>query len=67
MNDPIQDILEMIFEYGGIDGEHHKQWLLNEIVKKATISKIHYEEWVKYFNQGEDGPETYEWEVGVAP
>lgn len=26
-----------------------------------------YEKWVKEFNDGEDGPETYEWDVGIAP
>ena len=60
-----KQVLNLIEEWGGIDGGHHKQWLLNEIVK--TITKDGYEQWIKIYEDGEDGPETYEWDTGIAP
>ncbi len=56
--------LDMIFEWGGIDGGHHKQWLLNELVKVLADD---HGEWIKKFNDGEDGADTYEWDEGIAP
>lgn len=58
-------ILDLISEYGGIDGSHHKQWLLDQIVK--IITEENYNKWVAIYQDGEDGPETYEWDVGIAP
>lgn len=60
----VQKILDVITQYGGIDGAHHKQWVLDQIVRFAAPN---YEEWVKYYEDGEDGPKTYEWDVGIAP
>ncbi len=56
--------LDLIMKYGGIDGSHHKQWLLDQVVQVLSLD---YPQWVKDYNDGEDGPETYEWDVGSAP
>lgn len=32
----ISGILEIIHSYGCIDGGHHKEWVLNQIVRIAT-------------------------------
>ena len=64
-NNKKQQVLDLIFEYGGINGSHHKQWLLNEIVK--VITEDEYKNWTAYFENGEDGPKTYEWDIGIAP
>ncbi len=60
----IKESLNLIGEYGGIDGSHHKQWLLDQLVR---ILAADYQEWVKEYEDGEDGPQTYLWEKGVAP
>lgn len=65
--DRILDILEIIHSYGGIDGGHHKQWALDQIVRIATGDEAGYKMWVKDHMAGEDGPETYEWDEGIAP
>lgn len=62
--DKIKDVLDLIMKYGGIDDSHHKQWLLNEIVE---ILSDDYDKWVEDYNGGEDGPNTYEWDRGIAP
>lgn len=63
----IDKALSLIEEYGGIDGDHHKQWLLNEIVEVLAHNYIGYAEWVRQYNNGEDGPNTYEWDIGIPP
>lgn len=61
----IEQALELIANYGGIDGEHHKMWVLDQVVRILTGQE--YDKWVELFQDGEDGPETYEWDKGIAP
>lgn len=56
--------LEMISEYGGIDGGHHKQWVLDQVVQ---ILATDYAAWIEEQCAGEDGPDTYEWDRGIPP
>lgn len=85
----IEIALEEIFEYGGIDGADHKQWLLDRVVRVLTncplVQKsaidahgkeytyetygesVEYLKWVEKYQDGEDGPFTYEWDIGIAP
>lgn len=76
--------------YGGIDGAHHKDWVLDQIARcvKGTpvIIKVakweggkeefrislgepskEYLDWVVEMKDGEDGPETYGYDEGIAP
>jgi hypothetical protein len=76
--------------YGGIDGTHHKDWILDQIarVMKGTpiVIKLakwsngqqefristgdpskEYLDWVTEMKSGEDGPDTYGYEEGIAP
>ena len=54
----------LIYEWGGIDGSHHKQWLLDQLVRVLADD---YEAWVEKYRKGEDGPETYDWDEGIQP
>ena len=56
--------LDLITEWGGIDGAHHKQWLLDQLVRTLAYD---YDEWVIQFNYGDEGQHTYEWDEGIAP
>lgn len=58
-------IQELITSWGGIDGSHHKQWLLDEIVQ--VITGDGYDTWVTAYNNGTEGPNTYEWDKGISP
>ncbi len=51
--------------YGGIDGAHHKQWGIDQMVRVLTGKS--YELWVALHKGGEDGPNTYDWDEGIAP
>ena len=85
----ISDALDVAIRYGGIDGDHHKAWVIDQMVRcltgcpnvttEAVDSKgqaftyerraesDEYIELVKDACDGKDGPNTYEWNVGVAP
>jgi hypothetical protein len=60
----IEDVLSLIDRYGGIDGAHHKQWVLDQVVRVLADD---YDAWMARHNQGADGPSTYDWDVGIAP
>ncbi len=62
----INNALQIISQYGGIDGGHHKQWVLDQVVR---ILADDYEEWVK-IPKGWDEKENdymYDWDEGIAP
>lgn len=50
--------------YGSTDGAHHKMWVIDQMVRALADD---YEKWVAEHNMGEEGPDTYEWNVGIAP
>ena len=60
----VDKALQLITCYGGIDGAHHKQWLIDQVVRALADN---YDAWVAEWQKGEDGPNTYEWDTGVAP
>ena len=60
-----QAVVDLISEWGGIDGGHHKQWLLDQIMRKVLEDM--YPKWVAEWEYGQDGPGTYEWDKGIAP
>jgi hypothetical protein len=61
----VEDALVLIKNFGGIDGAHHKDWVLDQVVRCLTGDE--YEEWVKDYKKGGDGPDTYYYDVGIAP
>lgn len=63
----IEAALDLISRYGGIDGEHHKTWVLDQVVRMLLGSDTEYQRWVVDQKAGEDGPDTYSWDVGIPP
>lgn len=61
----IEAALDVISRHGSTDGAHHKQWVIDQVVRALTGHK--YDEWVAAQKAGDDGPETYEWEEGTPP
>ena len=60
-----QAAIDLIVQYGGIDGDHHKAWVLDQVVR--ILAGDEYGRIVAEAKAGEDGPDTYEWDDGVAP
>lgn len=61
----INEAIELAVSYGGIDGAHHKDWVIDQMVRKLAGDS--YEELVADACAGEDGPSTYSWNTGIAP
>ena len=55
----IEQAMKLIEQYGHVDGEHHKQWLLDQVARVLMGSA--YEGWA----EPEEG--GWEWDVGIAP
>lgn len=63
----IKKALELINEYGGIEGDHHKAWVLDQLVRILTGYDKGYNIWIKEHNNGIYGKNTYDWDVGIPP
>lgn len=57
--------LAALIRYGQIDGAHHKTWTIDQAVR--YLAGEHYDELIRIANDGEDGPDTYEWDTGTPP
>lgn len=63
----IQEVLELASRYGQIDGAHHKAWAIDQMVRLLTVTPERYAKFVAEHCDGEDGPNAYEWDEGIAP
>ena len=51
--------------FSQIDGAHHKAWVIDQMCRYLLGDD--YEKFVQEFEDGEDGPHTYEWDTGIPP
>lgn len=67
MNDKekIEKAIELAVQFGGFDGAHHKDWTIDQMVR--ILAGDNYGKVIADAKSGEDGPDTYEWNVGIAP
>lgn len=71
----IKNALEIAHTYSQIDGDHHKKWTIDTMVRALLGDPFpeeqkdtpEYKEFIKSYCDGEDGPETYSWDIGIAP
>ena len=62
----IEKALEIAFQYGQIDGDHHKTWVIDQMVRTLTGDK--YNEFVKEYETDEEtGEKEWSWKNGIAP
>lgn len=61
----INQAVNLAIQFGGIDGAHHKVWVIDQMVR--VLAGNYYKTLVKEACAGEDGPDTYEWDIGIAP
>ena len=61
----IQAALKIAWEYGNIEGSHHRKWSIDQMVRVLAGSQ--YQEFLLDYSEGEDGPDTYKWDEGIAP
>lgn len=73
----IDAALETANLYGGIDGDHHKMWVIDQMVRALCGNDEAYDTWVMFHKFDTDDPDLAlrrynvgdysEWETGVAP
>lgn len=56
---------QILFQYSQIDGSHHKAWCLDQIAR--ALCGPDFALFVQEYCDGEDGPDSYEWDEGCAP
>ena len=61
----IKTAIKLAVRYGGIEGDHHRAWVIDQMVR--VLATTQYDALVAEARAGEDGPETYDWDVGIAP
>jgi len=61
----IEAAIEVAVRFGGIGGDHHKAWVIDQMVR--ILAGENYEALVKEACDGEDGPDTFTWEIGIPP
>ena len=61
----VNEAIELGLRYGCIDGDHHKMWVIDQMIR--ILAGGRYDALILESNKGEDGPDTYEWEVGIPP
>jgi hypothetical protein len=57
--------IALAVQHGGHDGAHHKDWVIDQMVR--LLAGDQYERIVREAKDGEDGPDTYSWNEGIAP
>lgn len=57
--------IEVAVRYGSTAEAHHKAWVIDQIVRILAGAK--YDALVAEARAGEDGPQSYDWDVGIAP
>jgi len=61
----IKAAISFAVQYGQIPGDHHKTWVIDQLLR--ILAGSDYAAIVQAACDGEDGPDTYMWNVGIAP
>jgi hypothetical protein len=64
-DEAITKAVDLAVKYGGIDGDHHKAWVIDQMVR--ALAGDGYAKVVAEAKAGTDGPDTYGWDEGTAP
>lgn len=63
--DRINEAINLAVRYGSIDGDHHKAWVIDGMIR--ALAGGEYDRIVAEACNGEDGPNTDEWDIGISP
>lgn len=65
--DRIKEALDIAWRYGCVDGEHHKMWTINQIVKVLCGGEDNYNKWIHEYEKPLPDGDRYIWDYGIAP
>ena len=68
-NERITKALDLAWQYGQIDGSHHRIWVIDQMVRVLCGSEEEYKEWVQKYEEplSNDPDDYYPWDTGIAP
>lgn len=69
MKERIDKALELAWQYGQIDGSHHRVWVIDQMVRALIGNEEDYKKWVEAYETplSENEDDYYEWDAGIAP
>ena len=67
IDDRIQKALNIAWDNGTIDGDWHKMWVIDQMVRALCCSEEEYNEWVMAYEKPLEDGDCYKWEYGIAP
>ena len=59
----VQEAAELAWRYGMIDGAHHKQWVIDQMLR-AILGDVPYAKIMEDYNSDDD---YCDWDEGIAP
>ena len=63
----IEKALRIAWSYGQIDGDHHKTWVIDQMVRELCGTEEEYKKWVDLYEAPVGYEDYYKWDVGIAP
>lgn len=69
MQERIERALGIAWRYGQIDGDHHKMWVIDQMVRALCGNEEEYADWVETYEAplSNNRYDYYEWNTGIAP
>lgn len=64
MEDRIKKALSIAWQYGQIDGSHHKMWVIDQMVR--ALLEEDYNGWAEAY-ETPYGEDYWGWDTGIAP
>lgn len=63
----IKEALEIAWDNGTIDGDWHKMWVIDQMVRALCGNEEKYNRWVNEYETPLPDGDYYEWDCGIAP
>lgn len=63
----IEKALKIAWSFGQIDGDHHKMWVIDQMVRELCGNDEEYKKWVDVYEAPVGYEDCYKWDTGIAP
>ena len=67
INKRIEKALDIAWTYGQTDGDHHKMWVIDQMVRVLCGSEEKYKKWVSEYTEPLEDGDYYKWDCGINP
>ena len=61
LNEVIEKTVSIAYEYGQIDGDHHKLWVIDQMLR--VLLGEDYRDFIEDYEENGE----YKWDIGIAP